>query len=467
MRIRPAFVLALSSIFFVTVQTVCQPKPGQPARWGSDQFLDSLQYRTFQFFWKTTPENNGLTPDRYPTPSFSSIAAVGFALTAYPIGVERGYVTREEARKRVLATLRFFWNSPQSPDATNVTGYKGFYYHFLDPKTGYRFKTVELSSIDTSLLLAGVLFVQSYFDSGDPEEKEIRALADSLYKRVDWKWFRPRPPLVSMGWHPEDGFNKSDWTGYMESMILYVLALGSPTHPVEPEAWEKWTSTYIWAEYYGHEFISFGPLFGHQYSHSWIDFSGIQDAYMRKRGIDYAENSRRATYSQQAYAADNPHGWKGYSDSIWGISACDGPGDVTMTLDGIERNFVGYAGRGVSFDWALDDGTLTPTAAGGSLPFAPEICVPALKAMKELMGERLWGEFGFRDAFNPTYVDKDHPGGWVDRDYLGIDQGPILIMAENLRTGLVWKTMKKNPYIREGLRKAGFTGGWLNEIPKK
>lgn len=438
-----------------------QTVPAGTTQWESDAFLDSLQYRTFLFFWNTTNDRTGLTPDRYPTKTFSSVAAVGFGLTSYPIGVERGYISREEAAHRTLATLKFFWNAPQSADATRVTGHKGFYYHFLDFDTGYRFETVELSSIDTALLLAGVLFSQSYFDSEELAEVEIRALADSIYRRVDWQWFRPRSPLVSMGWHPESGFNDADWTGYMESMILYVLALGSPTFPVEPEVWDRWTSTYIWAEYYGQEFVSFGPLFGHQYSHCWIDFRGIQDDYMRTKGIDYAENSRRATYSQQAYAKENPLGWKGYSDSTWGFSACDGPGDERLTIDGIERRFAGYSARGVSFDWVFDDGTLTPTAPGGSLPFAPEICVPALKAMKDIAGGRTWGEYGFYDSFNLTYADDRHPDGWVDPDYLGIDQGPILIMAENLRTGFVWETMKKNPYIRAGLRKAGFTGGWL------
>lgn len=313
-------IILASGLAVLACREVRELPPVDPSPWVNDPFLDTLQQRTFNWFWETTPPENGLTPDRYPTEAFSSIAAVGFALTSYGVGVERGYVTRESAVERTLATLRFFWNSPQSPVATNVTGYKGFYYHFLDPRTGYRFKKVELSSIDTALLLGGVLFAQSYFDRNDEGEGEIRALADSIYRRVDWQWFRSRPPLVAMGWHPEEGFGRADWTGYVESMIIYILALGSPTYPLEDGTWERWASTYIWGEYYGMEFVSFGPLFGHQYSHLWIDFKGIQDPYMKERGIDYFENTRRATYSQQAYAMENPDNWRGYSETIWGVS---------------------------------------------------------------------------------------------------------------------------------------------------
>ncbi|MGH7446839.1 MAG: glucoamylase family protein, partial [Longimicrobiales bacterium] len=254
-------------------------------------FLDTLEQRTFDFFWTRTNTANGLTPDRWPTPSFSSIAAVGFALTAYPVGVERGYISRAQAAARVLTTLRFFWRAPHGPDAAGVSGHQGFFYHFLDMQTGHRFQTVELSTIDTSLLMAGVLFAQSWFDRQDAAEVEIRALADSLYRRIDWRWAQPRSPAVSMGWRPESGFIEAEWNGYNEAMILLVLALGSPTHPVDDDAWTAWTSTYQWGSFYGHEHVGFAPLFGHQYSHVWIDFRGIQDDYMRGRGIDYFENS--------------------------------------------------------------------------------------------------------------------------------------------------------------------------------
>lgn len=447
----------------VATSLFAQPRdPRDPLQdTADDPFLDSLQVKTFRYFWETTPPQNGLAADRYPTRRFSSIAAVGFALTAYPVGVERGYVSREQAVERVLTTLRFFWAAPQGADATKVTGYQGFFYHFLDPTTGYRFETTELSTIDTALLLAGMLFCQSYFDQEEPREREIRALADSIYRRANWQWFLTRPPLVSMAWRPERGFSGNDWKGFNEGMILYILALASPTHPVEPDAWEQWCSTYVWESFYGYEHVNFSPLFGHQYSHIWIDFRGIQDAYMKQKGIDYVENSRRATYAQREYAARNPMKWKAYSREIWGLTACDGPGNVKLMYEGEERQFRKYSARGASARQIVDDGTIAPTAAGGSLAFAPEICLPALKAMKERYGSRIWREYGFIDAFNPSFVTPEHPEGWFDHDYLGIDQGPILLMTENLRTGFVWKTMKKNPYIIAGLRKAGFEGGWL------
>ena len=426
-------------------------------------FLDSLQRDTFRYFWETANSQNGLIPDRAPSPSFSSIAAVGFGLTAYLVGVERGYVTRQQAADRTLRTLRFFATAPQSEKATGAAGYKGFFYHFLDMKTGERFKTVELSTIDTALLLGGILSAQSYFDKNTPAEAEIRKLADQIYGRVDWTWIQARKPFVSMGWHPETGFIKNDWTGYNEGMLLYVLALGSPTHPVGTEVWPAWTKSYPWATFYDQPHVNFDPLFGHQYSHVWIDFRGIQDAYMRGKGIDYAENSRRATYANRAYCMANPGNWRDYSSTIWGLTACDGPKDTTVA----NQKFFSYRARGAASTQIVDDGTIAPTAAGGSMAFAPEICVPALRAMKARYGAKLYGQYGFLDAFNPTYqyasISANGPtaNGWFDKDYLGIDQGPILLMAENLRTEFIWNLMKKNPHIRRGLVKAGFTGGWL------
>jgi hypothetical protein len=430
-----------------------------------DAFLDSLEQRTFNFFWEATNPANGLTPDRFPTKSFSSIAAIGFALTAYPIGVERGYITREQAIERVLTTLRFFWNAKMGTDKTGTTGYKGFYYHFLSMNSGTRFDDVEVSTIDSALLMYGALFCQTYFDRNTSEEKEIRSLADSLYRRMDWHSMQRDKPLVNMGWTPEEGYAKLNWEGMNEAAFLYILALGSPTYPIEPEAWTAWTKTYIWAKYYGMEFISFGPLFGHQFSHCWIDFRGIYDDYMRKKGIDYFENSRRATLSQQKYAIENPRQYKDYSDSIWGFTASDGPGDTTIIIDGVKRRFQGYTAHGVSFDWVNDDGTITPEAPGGSIPFAPEICISSLKAMKEKYGDHVWRKYGFVDAFNPTFPSNDG-AGWFDHDYLGIDQGPILLMLENYRSGFIWNVMKKNPYIVKGLLRAGFSGGWLDEAKK-
>ena len=400
------------------------------------------------------------------------MAAVGFALTAYPIGVERGYVTRAEAAERTRTTLEFFWRAPQAPHPARVTGYNGFFYHFLDMETGYRFETVELSTIDTALLLAGAIACREYFDSAAPVETAIRDLVDSIYFRVNWRWAQVRPPLVSMGWKPEQGFLGYDWHGYNEAMILLILALGSPTHPIGADAWDAWTSTYTWSTFRGQSMVQFAPLFGHQYSHVWVDFRGIKDGYMQNRGIDYFENSRRATYSQRTYAMANPMRWRGYGADIWGLTASDGPIDTTMTVSGAQRTFFTYAARGAAGNEVRDDGTIAPTAAGGSVPFAPEITIPALKAMRRSYGGQLFTEYGFLDAFNPTFtftsvrlrhgrVDPQH--GWYDTDHLGIDQGPILAMVENYRSELIWRLMRKNPYIRRGLERAGFTGGWLSE----
>ena len=440
----------------------------------AEAFLADLERRTFDFFWDTTDAQTGLAPDRWPTPSFASIAAVGFALSAYPVGVARGYITRNQARDRTLTTLRFFANLPQGPGKTGVAGHKGFFYHFLDMKTGLRFDRCELSTVDTALLLMGALHAQSFFDAEQPEEASIRALADELYGRVDWTWAQVRPPSIGHGWSPEKGFIPSDWKGYNEAMGVYLLALASPTHPVGPEAWDAWTSTYdehSWGESYGQTLLRFPPLFGHQFTHCWVDFRGLRDAYMRGKGLDYFENSRRATYVQQAYAKDNPLGWLGYSAEVWGVSASDGPADIslaytTTTGKTQKRKFISYAGRGMGL---YDDGTLAPYAAGSSIAFAPEIAIPALMAIKQRY-PHTFGRYGFWDAFNPSFNFPDvrlthgriEPGkGWVDTDMLGIDQGPLLAMMGNHRGELVWQAMRKNAHLVKGLKRAGFTGGWL------
>jgi hypothetical protein len=440
---------------------------------GHAAFLDTLAHRTFNWFWNETDARTGLTPDRWPTRSFSSVAAVGFGLTAYPIGAERGWVTREAAAGRALATLRFLWHAPQDTAARGVTGYRGFFYHFLDPATGTRFEDVELSTIDTALLLGGALFCQSYFDRRNAAEDNVRALAESLYARVDWRWAQVRPPTISLGWKPRTGHLPWDWRGYNEAMILHILALGSPTHAVGPETWTAWTGGYRWGTYQGQEHLGFAPLFGHQYSHVWIDFRGIRDEYMRGKGIDYFENSRRATLAQRAYAIANPSGFAGYGEHLWGLSACDGPVDATHQIGGRARTFRTYAARGASFTDVIDDGTIAPSAAAGSIAFAPEVVVPTLVAMRDAYGERAFGRYGFVDALNPTlrlatYVQHgvvDTTLGWFDTDVLGIDQGPVLAMIENYRSGLVWRTMRRNPHIVRGLRRAGFTGGWLDAAP--
>lgn len=436
----------------------------------STALLDDLERRTFDFFWDTTDAGTGLAPDRWPSPSFCSIAAVGFALTGCTVGVERGYITRDQARQRVLTTLRTFCNAPQGPQASGVAGYKGFFYHFLDMRSGTRFERCELSTVDTALLIAGALNCQSYFDADEATEVRIRALADELYRGVDWRWAQVRGPSIGHGWHPESGFIASDWKGYNEAMIVYLLALGSPTNAVEPAAWDAWTSTYnrgSWGTEYGQTHLRFPPAFGHQFTHCWVDFRGLQDDYMRGRGLDYFENSRRATYAQRAYATANPEGWAGYSADVWGISACDGPADVEREFGGRQRRFISYAGRGTGL---FDDGTIAPYGAGASIVFAPEIVVPALRTMHERYGQHIYGRYGFFDAFNPSFTFTDlkprHgrvvPGfGWVDTDHLGIDQGPLLAMLGNHRGDIVWKAMRRNAHLQRGLQRAGFSGGWL------
>lgn len=433
--------------------------------------IDELERRTFHFFWDLVDVNNQV-PDRWPTKAFSSIAATGFGLSAYLVGAERGWVTREQAAERVLKTLLTLKDLPQGEAAEGIAGYRGFYYHFLDHQKSLRYRDVELSTIDSGLLMAGILSAQSYFDQNTPTEKAIREAADFLYRRVEWDWMLNVNQRISMGWKPESGFIQNEWFGYTEAMILYVLAMGSPTHPIAESSWDAWCQNYYWDKYQGQEHVNFGPLFGHQYSHLWIDFKGIQDKYMRAKGIDYAENTRRATLSNWKYCQTNPGKFKDYSDKIWGLTACDGPADWLAKNDreGLCRErekYMGYSARGAATDYLVDDGTIAPTAAGGSVPFAPEICLPALEAMWNTYGDSLVGQFGFKDAFNPGFTACGRlPNGWFDVDYLGIDQGPIILMLENYRTGLIWNLMKKNPYIQKGLVRAGFQGGWIDPYSK-
>ena len=453
---------------------VATPAPLAPLTGAA--LVDDLQKRSFLYFWETGDRPYGLVPDRYPyKEAFSSIAAIGFGLTAYAIGAEHGWITREQARERTLVTLRFFANARQGPELKGTSGYKGFFHHFLNLENGTRYSSwVELSSVDTTLLLGGVLFAQSYYDRDDAPETEIRTLAETIYGRVDWPFMQVRPPALSMGWHPETGFIPHDWIGYNEAMLVYVLALGSPTHPIGPEAWTAWTQGYAqgWGTYQGQEHLNFGPLFGHQYSHVWIDFRGIADAYMRGKGIDYFENSRRATYAQRSYAVENPMGWADYGENVWGLTASDGPQATVQSYRGTLREFRHYSARGAALVAGWDDGTIAPTAAASSMPFAPEIVQPAIEEMYRRYGKVIYSTYGFLDAFNRSYAftspalqyGRQVEGfGWVADDWLGIDQGPIVAMIENHRNGFVWNVMRKNAHIRRGLERAGFTGGWLDE----
>jgi hypothetical protein len=406
------------------------------AQLSTDAILDTLQHSSFDFFWNEANPANGLIKDRSASGAPCSIASVGFGLTAICIGADHGWVSRAAARDRVLTTLQTFWTGPQGTAASGTIGYKGFFYHFLDMQNAVRTWNSELSTIDSGLLFAGIVYAKEYFDGADSSETMIRALADSIYDRADWKWFRNLNPGILMGWMPGTQFaGYGQWTGYDEAMVMYILGYGSPSHPVADQyGWQEWTSGYTYGTQYGESYVLFPPLFGHQYSHCWIDFRNIRDAYMRNRGFDYFENSRRATLAQRAYCAANPGGWTGYSDTLWGITASDAPD--------------GYSARGAPPAQG-DDGTLVPTAPISSLPFAPDEVLPAIRNMWENYRARLWTPYGFRDAFNLTR-------NWWGPDVIGIDQGPIIIMIENYRTGSVWERFMRNADVQRGLAGAGF-----------
>ena len=332
-------------------------------------FTNDLKHRTFKYFWDTVDTITWQTPDRYPTKNFTSVAATGFGLTTYIVGVNNNYITREEAAERVLKTLTWLKNSKQGSETSGVTGYKGFYYHFLSYNDGFRFKNVELSTIDTAWLIAGILSCQTFFDKDNEQENQIRKIADFLYRRVEWNWAMNGNEVMTMGWHPESGFINAKYSGYSEAMMLYILGLASPTHPIPDSTWNAWCRTYIWKDFYGYKYINFEPLFGHQYSHMYIDFRRIQDDFTKDKGIDYFENSRRATLANRNYCIENPQNFIAYSDSIWGLTACDGPADTAMIVNGNKVQFYSYRARGASVRYIEDDGTIAPTAAGGSIPF--------------------------------------------------------------------------------------------------
>ena len=326
--------------------------------------------------------------------------------------------------------------------------------------SGRRVWQCELSTIDTAFLLAGMLTSAAYFLNDAADECEIRNLADELYRRTDWQWAQNEGVTVILGWKPESGFLPYRWQGYDEAMFLYLLGLGSPTHPLPEESYVQWTSTYEWRSIYDCEFLYSGPLFTHQISHLWIDFCRIQDDYMRGKNIDYFENSRRATYVQQRYAIDNPLEFNGYGECCWGITASDGPGPGTIKVDDRERQFFDYLARGVPN--GPDDGTIAPWAVVASLPFAPEIVLPTIDYFINHVELKTEDRCGFKATFNATHPDRsNNPFGWVSPWQYGLNQGPIVLMIENYRSGLLWRLMRNCPYVVSGLRRAGFTGGWL------
>jgi hypothetical protein len=423
-----------------------------------EALLDDLQRGALRYFLHETHPVTGLVADNTAPGSPSSIAASGMALGALPIAVERHLLLRADAAARTLRLLRFFRDSAQT-ERSESTGFKGFFYHFLDMDTGRRVWQCELSTIDTALLVAGSMVSASYFDGQATEEQEIRAIAELLYQRVDWEWALDGGRTLTHGWRPESGFLPFRWRGYDEALILYVLALGSPTHPISPDSYSEWLRTHTWKRVYGRELLYSGPLFTHQYSHMWLDLRGIRDACVREKGIDYFGNSRQATLVQQEYAIRNPLGFKGYCDCCWGFTACHGPPPGTVVVDGVERQFLGYSARGAPY--GPDDGTIAPWAAVASLPFAPDVVLPTIRHFND-MRVGASSPYGFESTFNPTYPDTASEAlGWVCPLVYGIDQGALALMIENYRTGLIWKLMREVVPIRTGLERAGFEGGWL------
>lgn len=404
-----------------------------------DAFLNYLQEANFDYFWYSGNPANGLVPDRSTTGSACSIASVGFGLTAIGIAIDHGWVTRDQGAARVLTTLNTFWNGPQGTNASGEIGYNGWFYHFLDMNTATRSSGSELSSIDTTLLLGGVLYTKQYFNGTNATETSIQTLAGEIYNRVNWLWFAPDVPGgtngVRMGWMPTTGFtNYGNWIGYDEGMLIYLLGMGAATNPLPAACWNFWTSGYNFATLYGESFVTFPPLFGHEYSHCWVDFRHVGDSYMNTHTSTYFENSHRAALAQQAYCIANPLLWSGYSSLDWGLTASDDPS--------------GYAAHGAP-PAENDNGTIAFTAPGGALAFAPEISLPTMKYFYSTGRQHWWTQYGFVDAFNISQ-------NWTDNAELGIDQGPIVIMAENYRNQSIWHWFMQNPEIQRGLQQAGF-----------
>ena len=397
-------------------------QPAYPLSHTEEAFVEELQQRAFGYFDEHTDRISGMTRDRAPadgSPSEapSSIAATGFALTAWCIADQRGWLPPGEARRRVLNTLHFV--------ATQAPHEHGWLYHFIDVHSGQRVWKCEASTIDTSLFLQGALGAREYFN--DPA---VRILVDEIYARIDWNWALNEGATLSHGWRPENGFITHRWDRFAELIGLYLLGIGAPAQALPAATWKAWQRGPV-VNYAGRTFLQCAPLFTHQYTQAWFDFRGLRDD-----GIDYWQNSVDATLAQREWCASRAGDFPQWSRELWGVTACDGPR--------------GYTVQGGPFG-ATDkiDGTLAPCAPGGSLPFAPRECLAALKKMRLTGGKKVWGRYGFADAFNPQT-------GWVARDVIGIDVGIMLVMAENLRTGMVWKNFMQAPEVQRGLHLAGF-----------
>ena len=383
------------------------------------ELLDELERRSFQFFWTETDPATGQVKDRAlaaggDTRKMSSVAATGFGLTALCIADTRGYAPHDVLAARVKTTLEFLVQMPHE---------HGFYYHFIDMTTGQRWETCELSSIDTALLLCGVLTARAHF-----RDPQIHELATKIYERVEWPWMQNGERTFSMGWSPEKGFLDARWSHYCELMMIYLLAIGSPTHPVPAETWDAWTRPKVTFE--GLTYISGpDPLFTHQYSQAWFDFRGKRDAY-----ADYFENSVIATRAHKRFCLSLAAKYRDYSEDLWGVSASDFQG--------------GYTAWGGPPAMGPLDGSIVPCAAGGSIAFAFDDCVRVLRTIRARY-PRAWTRYSFVDAFNPLT-------DWYDPDVLGIDLGITMVMTENARTGLVWQTFMKNVEMQAAMTKVGF-----------
>jgi len=387
-----------------------------------DQLLDEMERANFLFFWEQANPQTGMVKDRANVRTtdnglVASIAATGFGLTALCIGAKREFVPRNDARNRVLATLRFLWKK--------LPTHRGFFYHFANINTGERVWDSEVSSVDTAILLCGLLTCRQFFE----EHSEVTNLAYEIFNRVDWSWLSEDTTLLPQGWTPEVGFLSYRWDYYSELMMMYLLGMGSLAHPLKPEAWDAWKRTIF--EYDGLRYIgSFAPLFVHQYSQAWFDFRGKRDKY-----ADYFENSRIATEVHRRFCLELATQFPDYGDDLWGITASD------------SQN--GYVIWGGPPAMGPIDGTIVPAAPGGSLPFLPQATMRVLRNIKNRYGNEAWCKYGFVDAFNP-------PKNWFDHDVVGIDTGITMVMAENLRTNFVWNTFMKNQEARRGMQKAGF-----------
>ncbi|HEV7305677.1 glucoamylase family protein [Ensifer sp.] len=418
--------------------------------------IDSLQRAAFCYFVDHADPATGLVADTALPGAPSSIAATGFGLACYPVGVERGFIGRAEAARRVLCALATLAERPQSRDP-RATGHRGFYHHFLDMRTAERTWRSELSTIDTALLIAGVLTAAAYFSGGDATETRIRALAETLYARVDWRWALNRGDALTMGWRPPGRFLPYRWRGYSEALLLYVLALGAPDHAIGPEHYAAFTGSYDWITVDGGPHLQAAPLFIHLFPQAFLDLRGLADAPMRERGTDYFANTRRAIVLQRDHARLNPGGFSGYGENLWGLSACHAPRGRLRLRDGRWQRLLGYANRGAPF--GLDDGTLIPWAPLTCLPFDPDACLASLGHL-EACYRGLLRQGRFPGGFNPS-LPGEGPEGWIDDRVVGLDQGLIVMMIENWRSGLIWDLMRQVPAVRNGLRQAGFAGGWL------